>query len=393
MNPDVTYLARTNFRNSNIFFGILQQDRLSHIYIIGQTGTGKTTLLETMVRQDIDGGRGMALIDPHGDLVERLRDNFPQSEMHRLVYIDAADASCRWGYNPLRRVSKSMRPLVASGILEIFQKLYDGRSWGVRMEHIFRNVLLSLLDQPEADFSHIMKILLDRGYRSRTIRHIENPEVVAFWKDEYEKYPYILRANAIAPIQNKVGAFMANPVVKRFLIDPEIELSFRQVMDDRRVLLVNQSRGRIGHDAAHLLGGLIITALGLAAFSRADVQETAREHFHVFVDEFQNFTTLSLVNMLSELRKYRVSMTLANQYLHQLEKDIAEAVLGNAGTLISFRTGPSDAGLISRELLSKFEGEDVMRLRNYDIYLKLMIAGSPSKPFSATTIKPSDVVH
>ena len=393
MDPDITYLARTNFRNSDIPFGIRQKDRLSHVYIIGQTGTGKTTLLETMLAQDIDWGRGMALIDPHGDLVERVNAQIPDGERHRLIYIDATDEACRWGYNPLKRVPRNLRPLVASGVLETFQKLYDGRSWGVRMEHIFRNVLLSLLDQPQADFSHIAKILLDRRYRRSAIRHIDNQEVVSFWKDEYEKYPYILRANAIAPIQNKVGAFMANPVVKRLLIGYEKEVSFRRAMDERKVILVNLSRGKIGQDAAHLLGGLIITALGLAAFSRSDIPEAARVPFHIFVDEFQNFTTLSLVNMLSELRKYRVSMTLANQYLHQLEKDIAEAVLGNAGTLISFRTGPSDARLIAAELLSKFQGEDVMRLRNYDIYLKMMIDGSPSKPFSAQTLTPCETAR
>ena len=382
MDSDITYFAKTNFRNSNIPFGIRQTDRLLHIYIIGKTGTGKTTLLETMLTQDIYRGRGMALIDPHGDLVERVYENFPEREKHRLIYIDAPDKHSKWGYNPLKRVAEDRRPLVASGILETFQKLYDGRSWGVRMEHIFRNTLLSLLDQPRADFSHISKILLDRQFRKIALSNILNPEVVAFWKNEYEKYPYVLRANAIAPIQNKVGAFMSNPVVKRFLVDHEKEVSFRRAMDGSKVILVNLSKGKIGQDAAHLLGGLIITSIGLAAFSRSDTAEEKRVPFHVFVDEFQNFTTHSLINMLSELRKFKVSMTLANQYLHQLEKDIEESILGNVGTLISFRAGPIDARSIAKELFPKFQEDDVMRIRNYDVYLKLMINGSPSKPFS-----------
>lgn len=382
----ISYFAKTDFRNANQKFGIKQNDRLSHMYIIGKTGTGKTTLLETMIYQDIQQGRGMAYIDPHGDSAERVRRSIPEHMKDRLIYLDIPNIDSPWGYNPLKSVPYLKRPLVASGILEIFKKLYDGRSWGVRMEHIFRNVLLTLLDQPKTDFTDIPRILLDKSYRQTASKNIVNPSVREFWLNEYEKYPHILRANAIAPIQNKIGGFLSNPIIKRFLIGYEKEISFREIMDSGKILLVNLAKGKIGEDAAYLLGGLIITSIGLAAFSRSNIQEPSRRPFMLFVDEFQNFTTLSLINMLSELRKFKVGLILANQYLHQLEKDIREAVLGNVGTIISFRLGPADAKYMATEFYPTFKQDDLVRLPNYRVYLKLMIDGTPSKPFSSKTL-------
>ncbi|SDP80630.1 type IV secretory system conjugative DNA transfer family protein [Desulforhopalus singaporensis] len=388
---EISFFAKTNHRNSNQPFGIKQTDRISHTYIIGKTGTGKTTLLETKITQDIQSGRGLALIDPHGDLVENIYQNIPESRRNDVVYINVPDSSNSWGYNPLKRVSIAKRPLVASGILEIFKKQFDSSSWGVRMEHILRNVLLTLLDQPRADFSCIPHILNDKAYRKEAIQCVTNISVKEFWTDEYEKYPVYLRANAIAPIQNKIGAFLANPTVKRILVQPKKEIHVRHIMDKKKILLLNLSKGIIGEDAAHLLGGLLLTSAGLAAFSRADTVEEDRIPFMMYVDEFQNFSTLSLINMLSELRKYKVGLILANQYLHQLEKDIREAVLGNVGTIISFRLGPHDARYMAQEFYPTFNQEDIVNLPNYMIYLKLMIDGMPSKPFSANSLRKEDL--
>ncbi len=388
---EIVFFAKTNFRNSNIHFGIKQADRLFHTYIIGKTGTGKTTLLETKVVQDIQSGRGLVLIDPHGDLVERIYQYIKKSRRNDVVYINVPDKYNQWGYNPLKKVSPEKRPLVASGILEIFKKQFDSAAWGVRMEHILRNVLLTLLDQQKSDFSLIPRILNDKEYRKESIKYVKNISVRDFWVDEYEKYPVYLRANAIAPIQNKIGAFLANPTVKSILVQPEKEIHVRQLMDQGGILLLNLSKGRIGEDAAHLLGGLFLTATGLASFSRADTKEEDRTPFMMYVDEFQNFSTLSLVNMLSELRKYKVGMILANQYLHQLDKDIREAVLGNVGTIISFRLGPNDARYMAREFYPTFNQKDIVNLPNHMIYLKLMIDGMPSKPFSANSLQKEDL--
>ncbi len=387
----ITYFAKTNHRSSFIPFGVKQADRLSHTYVIGKTGTGKTTLLETKISQDINANRGVTLIDPHGDLIDRVFNHILSHRKKDLIYFDIPSTQNKWGYNPLKRVSYDKRPLVASGILEILKKQFDSRSWGVKMEHILRNVLLTLLDQPEADFSYIPRLLQDKSYRKTALENVTNSSVKEFWLNEYDKYPPYFRASSIAPIQNKIGAFLSNHIIKSVLINPTKEIKLRKIIDENKILLVNLSKGRIGEDTANLLGGLLISSLGLAAFSRADTSEHTRTPHMLYVDEFQNFTVLSLINMMSELRKYKVGMILANQYLYQLDKDIREAVLGNVGTLISFRVGPNDARYLAKEFYPIFRQEDIINLPNFSIYLKLMINGSPSKPFSADTLLPTDI--
>lgn len=361
------------------------------MYIVGKTGTGKTTLLETQIIQDIQSGRGLTLIDPHGDLVEKIYQNIPENRKSDVVYMNIPSKDNLWGYNPLKRVSKEKRPLVASGIIEILKKQFDSKSWGVKMEHILRNILLTLLDQPQSDFSDIPRLLNDKSYRKSAIQNITNSSVKDFWIQEYDKYPPYFRASAIAPIQNKIGAFLANHIIKSVLVKPEKEILLRKIIDENKVLLVNLCKGMIGEDTSHLLGGLLITSLGLSAFSRANIPEKERLNHMIYVDEFQNFTTLSLINMLSELRKYKVGMILSNQYLHQLDKDILESVIGNVGTIISFRLGPNDAKYMAQEFYPVFKQEDIINLPNYAIYLKLMIDGVPSKPFSAVTILKEEV--
>lgn len=383
---DITYLARTNFRNSDQLFGIKQADRLSHSYIIGKTGTGKTTLLANMLSQDIKSGRGFALLDPHGELAEKVASLVPENREQDLIYIDVADPSLQVGYNPLKQVSPQYRALVASGIIETFKKLYDSKSWGVKIEHILRNVLLTLLDQPKTDFSDVAKILRDKDFRRSCIANVNNVEIKAFWQDEFEKYHQFTRANMIAPVLNKLSAFLSNPVARKVLVENTRQVSFRQAMDQGKIVIINLAKGKIGEDVSTLLGGLMLNSLALAAFSRADTPEENRLPFMVYVDEFQTFTTLSLANMLSELRKYRVGMVLANQYLFQLEPQVSEAVLGNVGTLVSFRLGVKDAQYMAKEFHPRFDFDDIINLPNYNIYLKLLIDGNPSRPFSATTV-------
>jgi type IV secretory pathway TraG/TraD family ATPase VirD4 len=380
---DISYLGRSNFRRSGVRFGIRQADRLHHLHVVGKTGVGKSTLLEMLALQDLAAGRGFALIDPHGDLVERVFAAVPSEMRERVAYLDAPDPLQPYGYNPLRRVRDDKIPLAASGLIETLKKLWPD-AWGIRMEHVLRNTLYALLERDDATLPDILRLYTDDTWRKRIVRDIRNETVRQFWKKEFEKYHFRQRADAVAPIQNKLGALLSDPTLRRILTAPETDLRFRSMMDEGRVLLVNLSKGRLGEDSAFVLGGLIVSTLGLAAFSRAETD--ARPPFFVYIDEFQNFTTLMLANMMSELRKYGVGLTLAHQHLNQIAPDIRHAVLGNAGTLISFRVGAEDAPILAREFLPKFGGEDLLNLPNRSIYLKLMIDGTPSQPFSATTL-------
>lgn len=380
---DITYFARTNVRQPYRTFGIRDSDRLSHMYVIGKTGTGKSTLLETLIRQDLDYGCGFVLIDPHGDLADRVHAAALASSRDDVTYIDIADPEQPFGYNPLRHVRRDRRPLAASGMLEIMKKMWPD-AWGVRMEHLLRYALLALLDCPTARFSDILALLTDRAFRQKVIGHSSNDQVRQFWEEEYRGYSPRYRQDSIAPIQNRVGAFLADPRLKRFLTDPQEELRFRDIMDGGKALVINLAKGRIGEDSSNLLGGLLVTTLGLAAFSRADTPEHARRPFFIYVDEFQNFTTLAVANMLAELRKYQVGAVLAHQYLDQIEPDVRHAVIGNAGTLVAFRVGGKDAPHLTREFAPVFDANDLVALPNHEIYLRLMIEGAPSRPFSAT---------
>ncbi|HQU07604.1 MAG: hypothetical protein B7X04_01515 [Parcubacteria group bacterium 21-54-25] len=387
----VTYLAKTDFRNQRTRFGIKERDRLLHLYAIGQTGTGKSTLLETLIRQDLAAGRGLALLDPHGDLVERLAAQVPPARRETCIYMDAPDPHQPYGYNPLKQVAPEKRPLAAAGMLEVFKKMWED-AWGPRMEHILRNALLALLDYPDATLLDLPRLLDEREFRRRVGRTTTNPQVAEFLLREYERYTPRMRSEAIAPIQNKVGAFLADPTLRRILCAPEKPIGVRRLMDEGGVvLLVNLSKGRLGEDAAHLLGGLLVTTIGLAAFSRAEVPERERRPFFLYLDEFQHFTTLALVTMASELRKYGVGMVLVHQYLDQLAPEIRHAVLGNVGTVISFRVGPHDAPFLAREFAPTFSTEDLVNLPNHHIYLRLMIDGTPSRPFSARTLHPGEL--
>lgn len=383
----ITFFARTNFRNTRRIFGIKQADRRAHMYIIGKTGTGKSSLLETMIRQDIEAGQGAALLDPHGDLVERVLARVPDRRRDDLIYFNVPDATRPLGFNPLESVPPLKRPLAAAGLLEVFKKIW-AESWGPRLEHILRNALLALLDQPQATLADVLRLLDDSAYRRAAAGRVHNSQVRGFWLREYENYPSRFRAEAVAPIQNKVGAFLADPRLNRIITQSKSAFDPRQVIDEGRVLLVNLAKGKIGEDTAALLGAMLVSRMGLAALSRADVPEKKRRDFYLYLDEFQSFTTLSLANMLSELRKYRVSLILAHQYLSQLDPQIRDAILGNVGTIISFRLGLTDAEILAKEFYPEFTPLDLITLPNYNIYLKLMVDGTVTSPFSADTLEP-----
>lgn len=384
-SDQITYLGTVDYRNDQRMFGIKCEDRFSHVYVIGKTGVGKSTLLESMARQDAEHGNGFALIDPHGDLADHIVAHLPASRQSDLIYLNAADPSQPWGYNPLRHVEPRYISLAASGLMEVLKKMWPD-AWGVRMEHILRNVLMALLEQPSATMHDVLRIVSDKTFRREVARSLQNETVRRFLETEFERFSFGYRADGIAPIQNKVGAFLADPLLNHILTAPKQELRLRQIMDEGRALIVNLAKGRIGDDSSSLLGGLIVTMIGLAAYTRADLPPPNRRDFFVYIDEFQSFTTLALANMLSELRKYRVGFTIAHQYLHQLEPDIRHAVLGNIGTIISFRVGAEDAPYLAREFQPRFAAIDLLQLENRHMYLKLMIDGGLSIPFSAVTL-------
>jgi len=389
-NPKITYFAITNWRDRKDVFGIKQKDRAFHTYILGKTGTGKSNLLLAKILQDVKHHRGACVFDVHGDLIKTVSENVPHHRKKDVVYLNIPDINLSYGYNPLKRVSYEKRSLVASSILESFQKLWSG-AWGVKMEHILRYILLTLLDQPKANLRDIIRIIHDETYRKRCITNVINSDVKNFWNNEYGKYG----KNDVAPILNKVGAFLVHPTIKRLLIDNADSLSFRRIMDEKKILLVNLSKGALGVDVANILGSLLLSTLTSAAFNRIDTKESLRVPFHLYLDEFQNYTNKTLTEMLSELRKFKVTLTLAHQYMHQLSDDIRQGVLGNVGTVICFRIGAIDAEYMLMEHFIEFLPltlGDYVNMENHHVYVKLMIDGKPSKPFSAITVHYKDII-
>lgn len=389
MDADITYFAQTNFRNKNVPFGIRQPDRLLHMYIVGKSGTGKSTMLRKMFMQDVELFRGACLLDPHGDLAKEITRNIPQIRQKDIIHFDLPDPKLVYRYNPFKHVSYERRSLVASGILEVFKKLWSD-AWGVKLEHILRQTILALLDQDEATVADIPKMLLDRNFRRSAIPQIVSASVKEFWQREFPGYTRF----DLLPVLNKVGGMLAHPVIYRVLVENREEVYLRRAMDEGKIIIVNLSKGHLGEDASHILGALFISSLSSAAFSRVDIEEGMRRPFMLYMDEFHNFTTLSLVNMFAEMRKFKLGMVMAHQYLNQLDDDIRSAILGNAGTLIVFRLGAEDGYYMAREMMPVFSVEDFTNLPNYSIYLKLMINGVPSRAFSANILNyiPNDVI-
>ena len=383
----VTYLARTNTTRNPTVFGIRQIDRRSHIAIIGKTGTGKSALLQNIVCQDIRAERGGALLDPHGDLVRAVLRCVPDSRRQNIAILDAADPSLRYRFNPFAGITPSQRALAAAGLVEVFKKIWSD-DWGPRLEHLLRNVVFTLLERPDSSLADIPQLLADRTFRSAVVANIEDAVVKGFWTNEFEKYSPGFRSVVVAPLQNKIGALLTDPTLRRILTEPGEWLDLRRIMDQGDFLLVSLDKGRIGEGPAATLGSFLVSHMALSAVARSDTPESERRDFGIVLDEFQTFTTLSVATMMAELRKYRVGMVLANQHLSQLDPAIRDAVFGNAGTIVSFRVGGADGAFLAREFAPTFAGEDFISLPLYHIYIRLLIDGELSQPFSATTLPP-----
>lgn len=386
--PDLAILGRSAFRGQGRRFGILPDDRRRHLAILGKTGMGKSTLLSHLIGSDILGGRGVGLIDPHGDLCEEVLRRVPKHRTNDIVLFDAGDVLHPVAFNPLRCPRPEQRTLIASGILSAFKKLY-AEFWGPRLEHILRNSLLALLETPGATLLTLARLLHDVRFRQDIVRNVSDPMVQNFWQKEFASFPVKLQAEALSPIQNKIGHFVSNPLLRNILGQAGRNLDLRNILDSGKVLLCNVSKGRLGEDASALLGSLLVSSLQIAAMGRAEIPEAERRDFFLYVDEFQNFATESFATILSEARKYRLSLTIANQYLAQLEEETRAAVFGNVGTLVAFQVGADDAEAIALQLGPEVTTEDVLRLPKYTAYVRLLIDGMPSRPFSMQTLAPS----
>jgi hypothetical protein len=382
--------AETNFRNLRRKFGIKTDDRRRHMYLIGKTGMGKSTTLENMILSDIAAGRGVTVVDPLGDLVEKILKFIPSYRINDVIYVNPADYDYPIAFNVLESVDPTHRHLVASGLIAVFKKIWVD-SWGPRLEYVLRNTILSLLEYPGSTLLGVTRMLVDKKYRSRVVGKITDPIVKAFWLDEFSAYSNQFRTEAISPIQNKVGQFLSSSVIRNVVGQPKSTIDMRSVMDEERILLLNLAKGRIGEDNSSLLGAMMITKLQLAAMSRVDVPESERKDFYLYVDEFQNFATESFATILSEARKYRLDLIIAHQYIEQLSEEVSAAVFGNVGTLVCFRVGATDAEFLEKEFAPVFTETDLVNLAKFDVYLKLMIDGVASEPFSAATLLPLEM--
>ena len=378
MSAPVTTLGLAYHRSQERPFGIRLPDRLQHLYVIGQSGTGKSTLLLNMARQDAAADQGFCLIDPHGDLAGAVA----AAMTSEAIVWNVADPASPYGYNPLTRTGPELRPLVASGLIETLKKQW-AEAWGVRMEHLLRFAVLALLEQPRTDLREIMRLFLDREFRKAVTAGLTDPQLRQFWQEEFPALNYKTALDGVAPIANKLGAFLAHPVVRRAVCEPEEPLRLRRIMDEGRPLVVNLAKGRLGADVANVLGGLIVSSLTHAAFSRQD--SNVRRPYFCFVDEFHNFTTAQLADTLSEVRKYGIGLTLSQQHCQQSSSDVFAGIMGNVGSLVAFRTGVTDAPLIARQMGDVAE-RDLINLPNYHAFVRLMVDGERSRAFSARTL-------
>jgi len=384
---EITLFAETNFRNARRRFGIKTDDRRRHMYIVGKTGMGKTTLIENLVLSDILAGHGVCLVDPHGDSAEKVLHYIPSYRINDVVYFNPADQEYPVGFNILETVDDGQKHLVASGLMGVFKKIWPD-VWSPRMEYILLNCVLALLDYPGATLLGINRLLVDKDYRTRVIAKIRDPIVKTFWVAEFASWSEKYATEAIAPVQNKVGQFLSASIIRNIVAQVKSTIDPRNIMDEGKILIVNLSKGRIGEDNMRLLGGMLITKIQMAAMERVDIKESERRDFYLYVDEFQNFANESFANILSEARKYRLSLIVAHQYIKQLQEEVAWAVFGNVGTIITFRVGAEDAAFMENEFMPTYTPEDLVNLTKFEVYLKLMVDGAATAPFSANTLAP-----
>lgn len=384
----VTYFGETDARNRKLRFGIKMEDRLKHIYAIGKTGMGKSTLLENMAVQDIQNGEGMAFIDPHGKSAELLLDYIPEHRIKDVVYFAPFDMEYPVAFNVMEDVGPDRRHLVANGLMSAFKKIWVD-AWSARMEYILNNIMLALLEFPGSTLLGVNRMLADKEFRNKVVSNITDPSVKSFWVDEYAKYTDKFAAEAAPAIQNKVGQFVANPIIRNIIGQAKSTFDIRKMMDERKILIINLSKGRVGEANANLIGSMLVTKIYLAAMSRADLSERDMKDaapFYLYVDEFQSFANESFADILSEARKYKLSLTIAHQYIEQMPDEVRSAVFGNVGTMITFRVGATDGEVLEKEFIPTFTQEDLVNLGKYQMYLKLMIDGVSSRPFSARSI-------
>src|SRR3989344_8578715 len=388
---NVTILGKCNFRSQDIEFGIKPDDRRRHVYIVGKTGTGKTTLIQNMIIDDILAGNGVGLVDPHGDLAKDIINYIPEERIDDVIYFDPSDTEHPIAFNPLEKVRNEHRHLIASSIMAVFEKIWPD-VWSARMQYILNNALLALLEFPNATLLGIIRILSDKKFRKEVVDNLTDPVIKSFWINEFGQYSDRLAVEAVAAIQNKVGQFVANPLIRNIMGQPHASINLRDAMDEGKIIIANLAKGQIGEDNSALLGAMLITRIQMAAMSRVDIQETERRDFYLYIDEFQNFSTESFASILSEARKYRLSLTLAHQYIAQLIDEnnttVRDAIFGNVGTMVLFRIGPKDAEFLEPEFAPRFLEGDLVNLPKYNAYVRLMIDGVTAKPFSAATLPP-----
>lgn len=385
---ELVIIGETNFRNMRKKFGIKRDDRRRHVYVIGKSGSGKSVLLENMIMQDINNGNGCCVMDPHGDLAEAIIKCIPPERQKDVIYFNPSDVENPVAFNILEGTGDdSSKNLVASGLIGIFKKIWAD-SWGPRLEYVLRNTILSLMYAEGSTLLGINRMLTDKKYRNSVLENVHDPIIKAFWSQEFENYPAKELPMIISPIQNKVGQFLSNPIVRNILGQAHSTIDLRDIMDKKKIFLVNLSKGRIGEDNSSLIGSMIVTKLYLAAMSRVNISEQDRSDFYLYVDEFQNFATDSFADILSEARKYRLALIIAHQYVLQLPEKVSDAIFGNGGTLVTFRLGPQDAEIFEKEFGPDFVLEDLVNIPKYNVVLKLLIDGAASKPFSAATLPP-----
>lgn len=387
----ITYFGETDSRNKKIKFGIKAKDRTKHVYVIGKTGMGKSTLLENMAVQDIQNGEGMAFVDPHGKTAELLLEYVPEHRMKDVVYFAPFDTDFPISFNVMEEVGPEKRHLVVNGLMSAFKKLFGEESFSDRMQYILQNTILALLEYPDSTMLGINKMLVDKNYRKKVVDNITDPSVKTYWTQEFAGYTERFAAEAIPAIQNKIGQFTSNPLVRNIIGQPKSSFDFRKIMDENKIMIINLSKGRVGEANANLLGSMLITKIYLSAMSRADRSEAELNtlpNFYLYVDEFQSFANESFADILSEARKYKLNLTIAHQYIEQMSEEVRAAVFGNVGTMITFRVGAYDAEVLEKEFAPIFTAEDLVNLGFIQIYLKLMIDGVSSPPFSATTLAP-----
>lgn len=389
MNDDqkheVNFFGKTHYKNTEAVFGIHDKDRGRHIWVVGKTGTGKSTLIANMVIDDIKKGRGVGVIDPHGDTVETVLDYIPSNRINDVVYFNPADREYPVVINPLEVKNKEEGELTVSGLMSVFTKIW-ANVWSARMEYLMRNALMTLTEIPDATLADVLTLMADSDYRNYVVNTIQDDALKSFWINEYNKMPDRLQKESIAPIQNKVGQFITSPMIRRIIGRPHSTIDLANIMDTKKIFLANLSQGRLGEDNATLLGATLITKFQLAAMARVDIKEDDRVPFNLFVDEFQNFATEAFVKILSEARKYRLNLMLANQYMAQIPTEVLNAILGNVGSMVSFRVGADDAGVLHKEFGEVFSEKDLVNLANFRIATRLMIDNHSSRPFLAGTL-------